>query len=290
MMLPEKASFLFPGFYHLCQKRFRPKNQALMMQSLTPVVKSLLALNVGIFLLDWMTGGFLADLLMVQGLFSGKFIPTQLLTYMFAHGSFFHILSNMIFLIVFGPLVEYRFESRRFLIFYLLCGVGGAVVHLGINASQHYYVKSKAETYYTQPGPLAFEKFFDDFSRRRLTSQDVYSFLEKFQENPDNPQFLERSKQIVSQFVQQKSTRPMLGASGAVLGVAMAAALLFPQMQIFLLIPPIPVRLFYLVFFFVGLNLYWAVFGRDSNVAYLAHLGGAATGLIYVVLYKRNKT
>ncbi|MDX1681138.1 MAG: rhomboid family intramembrane serine protease [Akkermansiaceae bacterium] len=104
---------------------------------LTPVVKILLVLNIGIFILDYLIlasamGG--KPPLLVNGYFSIKSAifegrVWEFITFQFLHGSFLHILLNSVGLFIFGPWMERHFGPRFFLIYYLICGVGGAVFY-----------------------------------------------------------------------------------------------------------------------------------------------------------------
>lgn len=94
---------------------------------LTPWVQRLLIMNVGVFMLQFMLGPRLTFLL--------AFVPSEILlrpwtviSYMFAHGNFWHIFFNMIVLFFFGPPLEARWGSREFVKFYFICGMGGAAL------------------------------------------------------------------------------------------------------------------------------------------------------------------
>lgn len=63
---------------------------------------------------------------------SEHFAPFQIATHMFMHGSVMHILFNMLSLFIFGPMVEMVWGPRRFLFYYLFCGVGAYACHLGV--------------------------------------------------------------------------------------------------------------------------------------------------------------
>ncbi|MGH7447929.1 MAG: rhomboid family intramembrane serine protease, partial [Longimicrobiales bacterium] len=94
---------------------------------LTPWVKNLIIANVAVFLVDYMMSGRLG--------FYMAFVPSRVLvapwtlvTYMFAHGGFFHLFLNMLVLFFFGPPLEQRWGSSEFLKYYLICGLGGAAL------------------------------------------------------------------------------------------------------------------------------------------------------------------
>jgi len=73
---------------------------------------------------------------------------------------------------------------------------------------------------------------------------------------------------------------PAVGASGAIMGLALAFATLFPNYVLNLIFPPIPVKAMYLALFFVGMDLYKGFQGSEDMIAHWAHLGGALAGLL----------
>jgi membrane associated rhomboid family serine protease len=94
---------------------------------MTPWVQRLIIANIAVFLFDYMSGGMLR----IYMAFVPQRIlvaPWTLITYMFAHGGFFHLFFNMLVLFFFGPPLEARWGSREFFKFYLICGLGGAML------------------------------------------------------------------------------------------------------------------------------------------------------------------
>jgi|688.fasta_scaffold70678_5 membrane associated rhomboid family serine protease len=108
-----------------------------------PMIKMLLLVNVGIFLTDSLVlellsfrgmslAGLLSEYFALQPLQSGSFFPWQLISYQFLHAGFSHIFFNLFALWMFGAELEQVMGSRRFIVFYLLSGIGGGIVHLGM--------------------------------------------------------------------------------------------------------------------------------------------------------------
>ena len=84
---------------------------------------------------------------------------------------------------------------------------------------------------------------------------------------------------------------PMLGASGAVFGLLAAFGYLFPNTELMLLFPPIPIKAKYFVIGYAALELYLGISNNPSdNVAHFAHLGGALVGIIIVLYWGKNRT
>ena len=102
------------------------------MQRLTPVVKHLLFINVGVFLAQRIVDIDFMHTLGLRYIFSDFFRPYQLFTHLFVHADFMHLAINMFSLFTFGPVLEYTLTSKRFITFYLLTGIGAAVLYEGI--------------------------------------------------------------------------------------------------------------------------------------------------------------
>jgi membrane associated rhomboid family serine protease len=174
---------------------------------------------------------------------SQKFQPYQVITHLFAHApppSFYHILFNMFTLWMFGRVLENVWGGKRFLIFYLACGLGAAALHLGMQ-----YFRC--------------EQLLQDFS----------------------------NNDIVSIKAHLGAAAPALGASGAIMGVMAAFAYLFPNTELYIMLIPIPVKAKWAMLGLAAIDIFGGVAGGD-NIAHFAHLGGALTGFIIVLLW--NKT
>jgi membrane associated rhomboid family serine protease len=79
----------------------------------------------------------------------------------------------------------------------------------------------------------------------------------------------------------------MLGASGAISGVLLAFAMLFPDAEVMLLIPPIPMKAKYLVMIALVIDLYYGMSGSGTNIAHFAHLGGALFGFVMIMIWRK---
>ena len=93
---------------------------------MTPWVQRLLVTNVVVFVFSTVFPALIMDFALVP--MAILYRPWTLVTYMFLHGGFMHILFNMLMLFFFGPRLEERLGSRTFIWFYLACGVGGAIL------------------------------------------------------------------------------------------------------------------------------------------------------------------
>jgi len=176
---------------------------------------------------------------------SPLFKPHQVITHMFLHGNFTHILFNMLALWMFGSILENHWGAKRFLNFYLICGIGAAFVQMLM---------------------IPFEAG------------------QALGPHPGVPQ--EEVDEYIRQFSDQYS---MIGASGAIMGVMAAFAWLFPNTEMYIFFVPMPVKAKYVIPVYVLLDLFGG-FSRQAgdNVGHFAHLGGAAVGIIIVIIMNRT--
>lgn len=195
-----------------------------------PIIKNLLIINAAVFFFQLLASNFmiggkpgmyvLNEWFALNPIVEGaNFQVWQLITYQFMHADFMHIFFNMFMLWMFGMEIENILGSKKFLYYYLICGVAAGLAQLFI-------------------APL--------FSVPAFT----------------------------------------IGASGAVFGVMIAFALMFPDRLIFLWFL-IPIKAKYLIGFLFVLEIFW-IGDAGSNVAHLAHLGGAIAGFIFIMLDKRT--
>ena len=211
------------------QSQYRHVPQMRMhFPSVTPVVKSLLIINFFVFFAGAL---FLPRNISVPSLpqpinffekwfsvfpysFGSALQVWRLITYQFLHADIIHILFNMLGLYFLGPTLERHWGSKKFLIFYLSCGVAGGLFYTSL-----------------------------------VTLKFLWSV-------------------------------PMVGASGAILGMLAACAILFPQFVVFIIVFPVPIRVAA-----VGLTImyFFFVITRGANAGgHAAHLAGMAAGAIYV--------
>ena len=254
------------------------------MFNLTPAAKNILIINGIIFIL---TSGFIIESFGLRYILSDNFKPYQFLTYMWIHAGFGHLFSNMFYVIIFAPILERVWGSRKFFIFYLVTGVGAGILYSGVNFFENYSLETKVKTYQQNPNPENFRKFILENSKEYYNQ--LYDFISGYSENPNNEEYIRESISISNTILKNNNDIPMVGASGAVFGILLAFAMLFPNMQLMLLIPPIPIKAKYLVLVY-GFYEIWSEFNRmpGDNVAHLAHLGGML--IAYIILrYWKNK-
>ncbi|MBP8726606.1 MAG: rhomboid family intramembrane serine protease [Saprospiraceae bacterium] len=197
------------------------------MFQLTPAVKHLLFINAIMFFASL---SLMAEYKHVLYLFypeSPMFRPWQVITHMFMHGSMNHILFNMLSLFFIGPLMEQSLGTRKFAVYYIACGMGGAVLHVVSKFIAIHYMGDLGEI-----------------------------------------------------------NVPVVGASGAINGLFVGLAYLYPNLPMSLLFIPIPVKAKYLAMFFIAGDLIWGLSGYQTGIAHYAHLGGALIGFLLLYFWK----
>lgn len=262
------------------------------MFRLTPVVKNLLIINVVVFLLQTLVGGVnFTGILSLWKIGSENFAPYQFFTYMFAHGGFGHILFNMLGLVFLGPLLEQFWGPKRFVTFYLITGIGAGLLYSGIEYYRMNKLEEQVEEYVMNPSPDNLNVFVDKNSN--YFGPSIYDFISEFSKQPDNSAYVNESKAIVKNLYDKAfNYGSMLGASGAIYGILMAFGMLFPNTELMLLFPPIPVKAKYLVLVLGGIALYSGLSRNPGdNVAHFAHLGGMIFAFIMIKYWQsqRNK-
>jgi len=229
--------------------------------STPPVVKNLIIINVVMLLAMYIfLQLFRVDLNRILGLFyfqSPLFKPWQIITHMFMHGGLFHIFFNMWALWIFGKTLESVWGSKRFLIYYLVTGLGAAFFHTLVN--------------YIQFAP------------------DVAALKQAYSVDRINIALLNEILQPGNQFhsLARSLIIPTVGASGAVYGVLLAFGMLFPNTPLIIIPIPMPIKAKWLVIGFVVLELYLGISQPGSNVAHFAHLGGMVFGFILIKYWNK---
>jgi membrane associated rhomboid family serine protease len=181
---------------------------------LTPVIKNLMIIMGAVFLLQMLVSRWFEYYLgLVPVLVWREYFLWQLFTYIFLHGDLFHILFNLFSLWMFGGELENYWGPKKFLFYFLFCGIGAGVCTVVLTPN---------------------------------------SFI------------------------------PVIGASGAIYGILLAFAWLFPNRPILLMFFPVPIPAKYMVILFGFIELYSSRGGAGGGIAHLTHLGGLLFGFLYM--------
>ena len=232
---------------------------------LPPVVKNIILINIIMWLADLTVKSvFGMDLTMILGLYFPKsehFLPLQLVSHMFMHGGFWHLFFNMYALFMFGQVLEQVWGPKRFFIYYMVCGLGAAFVHETVILFQY-------EKLMNVIGPDQLQLVLDEgtgyFREGKVFTDEAM-----------------KSLQLIL-------NTPTVGASGAVFGILLAFGVLFPNTQLMLIFPPLPIKAKYFVLAYGGIELYLAVTQPGSNIAHAAHLGGMLFGYILIRYWRKT--
>lgn len=229
-----------------------------------PVVKNLLIIN-GLFFLATMAlaSSFNIDLVRWLGLHSlesPNFQPIQLVSHMFMHGGFAHILFNMFALWMFGSTLENYWGGKRFLVYYLITGLGAAAMQMAVNETQIWMAASEL-----------------DAMRVQLVEEEGLGLLMTGRNYVDP---------AMAQYNRLVNT-PMVGASGAVFGLLLAFGMSFPNSVIYLYFA-IPIKAKYFVIMYGLFELYSGVSNSGGNIAHFAHLGGMVFGFFLILYWRKH--
>ena len=266
------------------------------MMRITPAVKHLLILNVIVFVGTSFLGNkyFFDGILALYYPMSSAFKFWQIVTHIFMHGSFTHLVFNMFALWMFGTAVEQQFGLRKFLIFYLSCGFGAVALTFLIYFIQIYPLISNLEANgfsfdliqeLTALNILEGNMFKGELLVNKMQALLEYNGMSLSQ--VDNISF----KALFDLNV--KSNGSMVGASGAIMGILVAFGMLNPNAELMLIFLPIPIKAKFFIPGIIALDLISATTGvsffSPSNTAYIAHIGGAVTGFLIMYFWKKNQ-
>ena len=213
--------------------------QSRFLQNIPPVTRSLLIVNVIMFVATLVNENFMIGTFAMFFPASPLFRWWQPLTHMFMHGGWMHILFNMYTLVMFGMVVERVLGTKRFLLLYFITGFGAVALHTGVEWLEVRHMLSAGDP----------------------SAQIAYTNLLR---------------------------TPMVGASGAIYGVLVAFAMLYPEARMTLIFPPVTLDAKWMVIIFIGLELLMGVTGSQVGVAHFAHLGGALFGFLLILYWRKR--
>lgn len=249
-----------------------------------PLTKNLLFINVILFLATQILGEkFGLDLykyLAVRFPLVDGFLPTQLVSHMFMHGDFTHILFNMLFgVFMFGNTLEKFLGTKKYAILYFVSGFGAIALDFAIRY-YHYFELSEIVA-------LAKENYPSFPSAKSLVNTMIYNH-EGYLSDPNLMQLpLEQAKLAAKSWEGIVGT--LVGASGCIYGVLAAFGYLFPNQKMMLLFIPYPIAAKYFIPGILLMNLLFLVKPNliNSNIGYAAHIGGALFGFLLVIFWNR---
>ena len=234
-----------------------------LFENLPAVTKNLIIINILFWLATLvMTKIDLTGLLGLHYPASNDFRLYQIISYMFMHGGWDHIFFNMFALYMFGRVLESTWGPKRFLTYYMITGIGAGLIQILVT-----YIRMKGIVSLVDSETIA------------VVARDGLDLMKQGRQYAD-PLLRELNILINSTTV---------GASGAIYGILLAFGMLFPNVPLYIILIPIPIKAKYLVIIYGFIELFAGIANSQSdNIAHFAHLGGMLFG-IYMVLYWRRK-
>jgi membrane associated rhomboid family serine protease len=221
------------------------------------VTKNIIIINVIMYLatIAMQTQGF--DLTKYFGLhyhLASDFRPHQFITYIFMHGSFSHILFNMLGVYIFGQVLEQVWGPKRYLIFYVLTGLGAAIAQYII---MHFEISDVLN----------------------LVNQDIMS-----------PSLSAAQKsELIEQKYEYLNRHVIVGASGSLFGLLGGFGMLFPNRELYLYFF-IPIKAKWLVILYGAFEIFSGLKNDPmDNVAHFAHIGGLLVGVVLVLIWRKDR-
>ena len=218
------------------------------MNTMPPVTKNLLIINVLAFASTYVAGLYgidLKDLLGLHFFLASDFRIYQIVTYMFMHAGLEHLFFNMFAVWMFGRIMEQTFGARRYLIYYFVCGIGAGFLQ---EIVQYFSYLSQG---------------FDEYSRISMAGITME----------------------MSDFLNRWTT---VGASGAVYGILLSFGMTYPEERMFIFPLPVPIKAKFFVMGYAVIELLSAMGRSDDGVAHFAHLGGMLFGLLLILYWRNG--
>ena len=266
------------------------------MLRISPTVKHLLILNVIVFAGTYLMGNeeLFYRLLALFYPMSDHFGFWQILSHMFMHGNFQHLLFNMFALWMFGTAVEQIFGQRKFLTFYICCGLGAVALTFLVYFIQIYPILSDLEargfSFEIIKEISSLNILENNMFKGEILAQKMQPLLESYGKSLAQ---VDTSTFRMLFDLNVKSNGSMVGASGAIFGVLVAFGMLNPNAELMLIFLPIPIKAKYFIPGIIAIDLFSAISGMSvfspSNTAYVAHIGGALTGFLLMYFWKKNQ-
>ncbi|MEG1949964.1 MAG: rhomboid family intramembrane serine protease [Odoribacter sp.] len=258
---------------------------------ITPAVKMLLILNVVMyFLAMFLDRNFHIDTADMLGLHlpqSFFWNPWQYVTHMFMHGSISHLFFNMFALFMFGRILESVWGSRRFLIFYFVCGIGAGTLNSLIGWFEVHRLLEQYQAFKSAPSP----ELLSEFVKNQVANPAswVWEVIDSWINQPNSQEYIQAGEVLFQRIIDAKINVPMIGASGAIFGILLAFGMLFPNTELYLMFIPIPIKAKYFVLGYGLIELFLGFQNSASdNVAHFAHLGGMLFGYILLKYWGRK--
>lgn len=244
-----------------------------MFNNIPTVTKNLLIINILVYLFSFVIiQQNLPIDLGAHYVNSVLFKPYQIVTHMFAHSNadILHIVFNMFLLVSFGSHLERIWGPKRYFLFYIACGLGAFALYNAIGVYQLIELKNQLLHLGVNVETINNAILSNDFSGITVPTQ-----------------YYNEATSMISNYIQM-NVSTIVGASGAIFGLLAGFALLFPNTELMLLFPPIPIKAKYLIGGYILFEIYNSIYRTNDHIAHLAHVGGAIVGIIIILYWKKT--
>lgn len=194
---------------------------------------------------------------------SNDFIASQFITYQFVHADFTHLFFNMFALFMFGITIEQIMGSKRFLSYYLICGIGAGLIQMGVNAIEYHHLAGM------------------------LSNVDLRHILS------EGTSILNQGKNYIDSTAGSLNlliNMPTVGASGAIYGILLAFGVFFPNNPIYIMFIPYPIKAKWVIVGYAAIELMLGMGHANTGIAHFAHLGGMIFGFLMILYWKKTGT
>lgn len=222
-----------------------------MFRNIPIVTKNLLIINVLAFMATWLLEPMGISLERYGGLhffMASDFNILQFITYQFLHANFTHLFFNMFALWMFGCVIENVWGQKKFIFYYITCGIFAGVCQELVQTAQFYFIA-------TSQYPMA-------------TLSEVITIANN-------------SSEALNSWL-------TIGASGSVYAILLAFGMTFPNERIFIFPLPVPIKAKWFVFIYAAIELFSAFSSRGDGIAHMAHLGGMLSGFLLILYWRKH--
>ncbi|MFI1772492.1 rhomboid family intramembrane serine protease [Thalassobellus citreus] len=267
------------------------------MMRISETVKHLIIINVIMFIgtLSIGNGELFYEWFAMYFPKNDAFRPWQIITHMFMHGGVSHILFNMFALWMFGSPVEQVLGSKRFLFIYISAGLGAVALQVGYYYFQ--YIPSLNEiSALGLPNDLVDKIINLNILNGNIFDSKILSkeMIHVFYEYGINTSVIDQSAfNALYEMNVVTNNSSMVGASGCIMGIMAAFAMMNPNAELMMIFLPIPVKAKYFIPGIILLDLISGLSGHSifspSNTAHFAHVGGALIGFLIMWYWKKTQ-
>ena len=238
-----------------------------IINNMPPVTKNLIIVNIIIWaamaLFPQEIGVMMDRHCGLHYFLSDNFIASQFITYQFVHADFTHLFFNMFALFMFGIAIEQIMGSKRFLSYYLICGIGAGLIQMGVNAIEYFH----------------YAGMLSNVELHQVLNEGTSIFNQ-------GKNYIDPTLGTINLLINM----PTVGASGAVYGILLAFGMFLPNQPMYIMFIPYPVKAKWVVIGYAAIELILGMGHANTGIAHFAHLGGMIFGFLIILYWKKTGT